>query len=194
MSLAPRSDARRGRAGRWLAILGIVFLVGCANALLPVLRFDSQAANWAAACVLFLMPLGAPVLVLRLPGRRLFRILGVVGLTPLIAFSLVLALITGACGHETRSRGIDPSFETLARLPLSASRVSAYLSNTGSVGSLLVVVRHEKSLLPGILVVRSLFVTGGEREVTLSAVDPLTVEVRVRGVPTIVHLRRFVYF
>jgi hypothetical protein len=159
-----------------------------------VLRFDSQAANWAAACVLFLMPLAAPVFVLRLPGRRLFRILGVVGLTPVVAFSLVLALITASCVHETRSRGIDPSFETLARVMLPASRVSAYRSNTGSMGSVMVVVRHEKALLPGLLLVRSLFATAGAPEVTLAAVDPLSVEVRVAGVPKTLRLRRFVYF
>ena len=186
--------ARRGAPGRWLALLGVVFVIGAANALVPVLRFDSQTANWAGACVLFLMPLFAPVLVLRLQARRLFRILGVVGLTPLIAASLLLALVSGSCLHQAQSKGTDSSFETLARLPLEGSRVTAYLSNTGSMGSLTVFVRHEKTLVPGILLVRNVYGRFGAREATLTAVGPLTVEVRTDGVPTILTLRRFVYF
>ena len=191
--MAPRSDKRRRPAGQWLALLGVVFLLGVANTLIPVLRFGSQIANWAAACLLFLVPLLAPVFVLRLQARRLFRILGVLGLTPLIAFSLLLAVGAGSCLQQARS-GTDPSFATLARLPLEASQVTAYLSNGGSMGSLLVVVRHEKSLVPGILLVRNVYGRFGAREATLTAVGPLTVEVRTDGVPTILTLRRFVYF
>ena len=192
--MAPLSDKRRRPAGQWLALLGAVFLLGVANALFPVLRFGSQIANWAAACVLFLVPLLAPVFVLRLQARRLFRILGVLGLTPLIALSLLLAVGTGSCLQQTRSKGTDPSFATLARLHLEASQVTAYLSNSGSMGNLVVVVRHEKSLVPGILLVRNVYGRFGAREATLTAVGPLTVEVRTDGVPTILTLRRFVYF
>ena len=193
--MAPLSDKRRRPAGQWLALLGAVFLLGVANALFPVLRFGSQIANWAAACVLFLVPLLAPVFVLRLQARRLFRILGVLGLTPLIAASLLLALVSGSCLQQTQSKGTDPSFEILARLPLEGSRVTAYLSNTGSMGSLTVFVRHEKTLVPGILLVRSVLGRYGARKATLSALGPLDVEVRVDGGdPTVIALRRFVYF
>ena len=186
--------APRGSPGRWLSVLGVFFVIGAANALFPVLRFDSQAANWAAACVLFSTPLVAPVFLLRLEGRRLFRILGCVGLTPLIAASLLLALVSGSCLQQTQSKGTDPSFQTLARLPLEGSRVTAYLSNSGSMGSLTVFVRHEKTLVPGLLLVRSVLGRHGAREATLRAVGPLDVEVRVDGgAPTVIALRRFVY-
>ena len=69
------------------------------------------------------------------------------------------------------------------------------MSNTGPVGSQIVFVRHEKTLVPGILLVRSVLGRFDGREATLIAVGPLEVEVRVDGgAPTVIALRRFVYF
>jgi hypothetical protein len=182
------------RAGRPLLILGAVFLVGLANALIPVLRFTSQTANWLAACLLFLLPILLPVFVLRFRMRALFKVFAMIGLTPIVLLMLAVSAMTGSCAHSTKSAGVDHSFARLAQAPMEGSRATAYLSNSGAMSDFLVVVRQEKTLLPGLLLVRNVYARSGERQATLTAVGPRAVEVRSGGVATRIDFRRFVYF
>jgi len=183
----------RPRAGRPLLILCVVFLIGLANALVPVLRFEGQTANWLTACVLFLLPILLPVFVLRFQMRSLFKVFAMVGLTPIVLLTLVVSAMTGSCAH-TQSEGVDHSFAKLAQVPVEGSQATAYLSNSGALSDFLVVVRQEKTLLPGLLLVRNVYARSGEREATLTAVGPLAVEVRTGGVATRIDFLRFVYF
>ncbi len=182
------------RAGRPLLILGVVFLVGLANALSPVLRFTSQTANWLAACLLFLLPVLLPIFVLRFRMRSLFKVLAIIGLTPVVVFMLLVSALSGSCVYRTQSDGVDHSFAMLARVPMEGSRATAYLSNSGSMSDFVVVVRQEKTIVPGLLLVRNVYARSGVSKATLTAVGPLAVEVRTEGAPTQIDFRRFVYF
>jgi hypothetical protein len=68
------------------------------------------------------------------------------------------------------------------------------MSNTGSVGNRYVLVRHEKRLLPGLLLVRNVYAGSDLGEATLTVVGPLSVEVRTVGTPRRLDFLPFVYF
>jgi len=160
----------------------------------PVVRFTSQAANLAFGCAVFTLPVFAPILVLRLDAERLPRILVALGLTPLVGFSLLLALLTGSCLQDTRAAGVDTSFEPIAVLSLSGSHLAAYHTNGGATTDFGIVVRHEMRLLPGVLLVRNVFDEYHVADATLRLLGPRRVEIRTAGGATVVQLRRFVYF
>ena len=192
---SPDSRTVRGRrAQRELASLGVVTLFGFFMMGFPVVRFTSPAANFAFGCAVFTLPVFAPILVLRLDAERLPRILAALALTPLVGFSLFVALLTGSCLQDIRAAGVDASFKPVAVLPLSGSHLTAYRTNGGATTDFGIVVRHEMRVLPGVLLVRDVFDEYHAADASLRLVGPDRVEVRTAHRGTVVQLRRFVYF
>lgn len=186
----PRSDS----AKKQLALLVLIMVIGLTNARCPVLRLSSQSANLAVGCVLLILPVLAPILVLRLDAERLPRVLAALGLTPLVGFSLLLASFAGSCYQRTRTTGVDASLEPIASLSVSGSRLRVYRTNGGATTDFGIVVRHEMTLLPGLLLVRNIFDEYHVAEASLRSVGPNRVEVRTAHGAAVVELRPFVYF
>jgi hypothetical protein len=178
-----------------LALLAAFVIFGVLNFLVPVLRFTSPVANLAAGCVLLILPaVLAPILILRLGIRPLLKALAVVGVAPFVLLALFLALLTGSCLQHARATGVDPSFDPLVVQPIDGSQVTAYRTNGGAMGDISILVRQEKRILPGLLLVRNVFGQYHAREATLQSAGPRAVEVRANGTVTVLQLRRFVYF
>jgi hypothetical protein len=186
--------ARGHRARQELVIVLAVLVLGFLNLEFPIIRFSWQTANLVFGTALFTLPLVLPLLVLRLNARRLPRILAAIIIAPFVAVSLLVALLTGSCAQDSRANGFDPSFEPIAVLPVSGSQVTAYRTNGGAMTRFGIVVRHERPILPGLLLVRNVFGAYPASEATLRASGAQGIEVLIGDRATLLKLDRFVYF
>ena len=190
-----RSPEDRDRtATKQLVALGVLVLVGLVNAGYPMLRFSMQSANFAFMSLLLASPVLAPFLVLSLDAEPLAKNTAALALMPLVLMSLILASINGSDYLEARARGWDTSFEPVASLKLSDATVTAYQTDGGATTDYGIVVRHERILLPGLLLVRNVFAHDHATGASLRALGPHRVEITVPGITSAVDLDPHVYF
>ena len=179
-------------------LLGL-FVLGAANSVRPAVRFASPVLDDVAALAVVLLPWGALAALGRVPGRRLRWGLGV-ALAPVLLLTL-----PGACflAFDLRddTAGPVPALEVVRQLAVGAGRVRVYRATCGVPCSNTLVVRHERAVLPGVLVVRTLDIGAdgdaglatdarGSR-VTVTLPDEVTGAVRE---PETFALRPWVYF
>jgi hypothetical protein len=156
----------------------------------PVLRLAYPYANVVALWLLLLLPVAAAIVALnrlRRWARWLMLALAacVFACTGPVLFLVTLGLVT------TPIEEPDPSFMPLHRSPLPrGGSLVAYLEDCGAPCSFSVVVRQERALVPGLLLVRNVYVYG---EIDDASVQIMTPEwALVNGQE--VHLLRWVYW
>jgi hypothetical protein len=136
-----------------IGVLLTVFALGWANWRAPVLRLASPSANIAAFIVVLLTPAAALVVAFRRPWMRWISVL----LLPIAAIAAFLALFAILDYRDVLNRGQDFSFELVRELPQDGYVLRVYRTNGGATTAFGVVVRQERSVLPGIRLVRDVY-------------------------------------
>jgi hypothetical protein len=121
----------------------------------PVLRLTSPSGNAFLTMILGLaMPWLTALAVFRL-GRWWSKVLSVVAALPLLIYSFVFLIglaMTGSSIEDGRDLGFDP----FAVSGWNGTNVRFYRTNGGITTAFGVVVRQEKALVPGVVLVRNL--------------------------------------
>jgi hypothetical protein len=182
-ALIPAAEAvsrSRVRAASMNAVALALFLAAFANARTPVIRLSSALAN----AVVFLGASALPWVALA-SGQRVLRGWASAAHALLLAPVLLFTLPLGTCALLTAGaatpRGVDPSFEPRHTLDIGPSRVRVYRTNCGATCDFGVVVRHERPLAPGLLVVREV---GNWYHAYDATVRPVAGGVEVTVLPT----------
>jgi hypothetical protein len=150
------TTSRPALSSRWgsVALLGatIIFLWQLRH---PFVRFASPVVNESLG---FLLGLGLPWLTLSAifrVGRWWSKALAIAAILPLLLYSFVFlfGLLMTALAYNN---GHDLSFDGFAETPCKGSDVRFYRTNGGATTDYGVVIRHEKILFPGVLLVRTI--------------------------------------
>jgi hypothetical protein len=180
--------------GLLIAYIGILV-----NWRAEVMRFESPAVNY----VVMLIGLAVPIALVPLAfgfkgwGRK---IVGAIFPLLLIPLSLLLGMFSWIMLADISNTGIDSSFERLECIQLPHSRVTVYRTNGGATTDFGVALRHEMTLLPGVLLVRRIesLYPAYEAKVTTSGGNIVKVVVAPYGDQVeqnlTLTLKRWVYF
>jgi hypothetical protein len=111
---------------------------------------DSLAFLTALALPWAALALGQPAL------RGWHRVAHFAALAPLLLYTMPLGTCAAMDAADTISSGVHHSFELRGSLALGPARVRVYRTNCGATCDYGVVIRHERPVLPGVLLVREL--------------------------------------
>jgi len=156
----------------------------------PVLRLAYPYANVVALWLLLLLPVAAAIVALiRLRRWARWLMLALTGCvfayTGPILFLVTLGLFT------TPISAPDPSFLPLHRLSLPAGgSLVVYRTDCGAPCSFGIVVRQERALVPGLLLVRDVYAHDDIDDASVEIMTPEWALVSGREV----HLQRWVYW
>ena len=181
------------------AILAIIFVVAVCNWRVPVVRMTSPLADAIVFIVILLVPL--LMIALAFTFKRVWvTTLLMIGLGPIGAGSGLLALLTLLHAAMIVSDGVDASFERIKQETHGKTILSTYRTNGGAMTSYGIVVRQERVLLPGLLLVRNLAKKYPAQTASILTKDGKHVTVSIPHTITGVedkhvrHLKDFVYF
>jgi hypothetical protein len=181
-------------AAKLIAVATAVFAFGLLNKFFPVLRFSDELANEAAGIFILTLPLMVILLSFFIPNRTA-KIVMILALLPVVGLCLVgqtllwFALTAGA-------KGGDRSFEPISMVALNGTQVIAYRTDGGATTDLGIVIRQQRRLMPGLLVVRELYSEYHAQDARLEMAGPEAVRIilnRADGELTF-PVRRFVWF
>jgi len=166
-----------------IAVLLGGFLLVQWNFFSPHLRFGSSLANYVALLLFFCLPwLG---LRYAFALRKWWQItVAVVLLAPVLVYSLLGGIMTIVEVRPVIRTGADPGFAPLAKIEMGAYRVVVYqILDGGAVGGEAAEVRQERTLIPGVLLVRRLEVVDNADISTYRTIGPdeLRVELSLWG-------------
>jgi hypothetical protein len=115
----------------------------------PVLRFSWPLANEVVGLILaLLLPWGAVVMVFRI-GRSWSRTVAILAGIPLLLYSALVFFASLLTWPED-------AFKQMTEVSWGASEVRLYRLNGGATTDYAMVVRHERTLLPGVRIVRNI--------------------------------------
>jgi hypothetical protein len=121
----------------------------------PILRSEWPIVNELLGGVLgLLLPWLTAAAIFRI-GRWWSSAIALVAVIPLLLYSAVL-LIGWAIAGAVYKDGRDLSFDRFAEMDWKGSEVRLYRTNGGATTDFGVVIRQERTLLPGLLLVRRL--------------------------------------
>jgi hypothetical protein len=121
----------------------------------PIVRFESSVANEILGFALGLcLPWLTAAEIFRI-GRWWSKAIAFTAVIPLLLYSGVFLLGSAMTG-STYKNGRDLSFDRFAEAHWKGSEVRFYRTNGGATTDFGVVIRQERSLLPGVLLVRRL--------------------------------------
>ena len=181
-------------AAKVMIVFAALFVLAMANIFLPVLRFSNQRANQATAILVFGIPLILTLLSFLIPNKwaKLVIVLGllpVVGLCFVFQFFLLTDLqIDGTPQYR--------SFDPISSVAANGTQIVAYRTDGGATTDFGIVVRQQRRLVPGLLVVRDLYREYHAHDAHLELAGPNSVRVvmdRADGTLTF-PVRRFVWF
>lgn len=161
----------------------------------PFLRLANHWANEAVAvlaCAIPLVLLGAGVTrVMRWPNLWAALLLSV-GMGVLCLPFLLVGLFR-AFTLPPHDNAQDKAFEEVAQV---GEQVAVYRTNGGATTAYGIVVRHERQVLPGVLLVKNIFVQYRLAHVSCQLTGPRLTVRRAPAGPVLadVALKRFVYF
>jgi len=177
---------KKDPARNLILLLGI-FILSILNWMFPVIRFSSHLLNE----VFFLMICIIPTLLI-INGfifkRISIKILNLVLFILPSIFFLLLGLIT---------IGMDASLEKIDNIDMKYSNVSIYRTNGGATTDFGIVVRQEKNIFPGIILVKNLYSEYHMVDASYQVIDPNTIFITITGQQIdkkYFSLNRFVYF
>lgn len=166
-----------------IAVAAIIFVIALANISFPGLRFSSWFANDVAFILILTIPLIIFFLSFSLQNKQMKIAiiccsLPVAGICLISQFFLFL--------HVSISKnGEDATFSPVAKIFVNGSNVVTYESDLGATTKAYIVVRQEREIVSGLLLVRELYneeiYQFGRLEVAGSAtvrIDDLTIPVR----------------
>ena len=157
-SLAARFVSTPRRRITLAASLLAVFLLGVWNWDAPVLRLTSPLGNVVVLFGFFLLPWVAVVIIrpmLTFGGWR--RVAFILAVTPLLAYSSFTAALIGCFELPSAvQRPAHLGFDPIQRVILPNSTLVLYLTDCGATCSFGLLLRQERALLPGVLLVRDL--------------------------------------
>jgi hypothetical protein len=183
--IKPRSDVT------WADRLYLVALGAygtlMANWFIEILRLTSPSTNYTVMEVALWMPAVLVVLAFFREGWD-GKIVGAVFALPLVALSLVLALVEGVTGMT--------SFEPIDSIPLAHSRITVYRTNGGATTAYGIVLRQEKVLVRGLMLVKRIRVVypASEAKVSVTGENTVRLVVASYGTDETLTVRRWVYF
>ncbi len=152
-------DAMRppGLKERWKAVA----LLGGGSAIFflqlrhPVIRFEWPVANELLGFAFGLcLPWLTAVAIFRI-GRWWSKTIALIAVVPLLLYSAVFLLGSAMTGFAYKN-GRDLSFERFAETRWKGSEVRFYRTNGGATTDFGVVIRQERNLIPGVVLVRRL--------------------------------------
>jgi hypothetical protein len=172
------SSPPRRRAIAFIGLLLAGFAAVVANWHHEVLRFSLPVLNPLALLAGLTLPIIAVVAAAsRLSGwwRGTTLLLLVVP----VVYSVFAGFVVAFHLAMVIDDGTDRSFEALGVVPVEGGRVSIYRTNCGATCNYGVAVRQERSLLPGVLLVRRLPGFYPAYAATVETLGPRTVRVSV---------------
>jgi hypothetical protein len=148
---------RRGLVEHWKAVA----LLGGGSAIFfwqlrhPIIRFEWPVANELLGFAFGLcLPWLTAAAVFRI-GRWWSKTVALVAVIPLLLYSAVFLLGSAMAGFAYKN-GRDLSFDRFAETCQKGSEVRFYRTNGGATTDFGIVIRQERSLIPGVVLVRSL--------------------------------------
>jgi len=178
-------DRRRAivRVGGPIAIFGLSWI----NWQTPFVRFDSAIAN---LCFFLLTMLVPTIALVAGPGTgtSLIRLCLRLLLAPLALARLVIAFVGSIWLPDAVIRGTFPLFASVARYPTGSTQLTLYRADCGFAlcDKDIMVVRRERPLFPGLLIVRDVCSDGPADSAAVRTLDEHWIELRLltkRGMP-----------
>lgn len=119
----------------------------------PVLRFASPVVNDVLGFVIGLgLPWLAAIAIFRI-GRLWSKTVAILAVLPLLLYSFIFLLGSAVTGFAYKD-GHDLSFDRFSETDWRGSIVRLYRTNGGATTDFGVVIRQERTLMPGLLLVR----------------------------------------
>ncbi len=134
----------------------LLFLLVQLDALHPVFRLNTAAANLAFGSASFLFPFVSASYALNTPKHLFTRIILIIFLSPLLCLAIAALFFESGAAVETFQTGKNPNFELLARAPMDGYSVAVYRTDCGAPCSFGIYLLQEKPIFPGVLLVRAL--------------------------------------
>jgi hypothetical protein len=172
-----------------IAIVSAIFVLGIVNAVFPVLRFSDGLANEAAILFILTIPLIVIALSFFIPNKRVKTVM-IVPLLP-VAVSCIIGQFFLWPRSATGYRQFDP----ISTVAVNGTQVVAYRTDGGATTDFGIVVRQQRRLMPGLLIVRNLYSEYHAYDARLEVAGPAAVRVimdRADGELTF-PVRRFVW-
>ncbi len=192
---ATTSPAGMSWQWRWYVAILAAYLGLLANAVVGVLRLASPLAS--AEAMLWGQSLPIVLVLLAVVMRRgVDKFLGAMLAFPLLMLSLVLGFFCRETVSDIRRTGSDPSFKPIDSIAVRHSRIVLYRGNGGATTPFSVVLRQEKLLIPGVLLVRRVRTVSpaSEAEVTVLGDDRIRFVVASYARDETLTVKRWVYF
>lgn len=137
-------------------VLVLVYIGTLLNYLYPMIRFENAYNNLVFTAIVLLIPMVLFLQSFRLKNL-LVKIVSVLSLGVLSLASLFLILVVVLKISMLSTSGYDPSFEELRTLQVDEYKVTAYRLNGGATTAYSMVVRQEKNLGLGLMMVKELY-------------------------------------
>jgi hypothetical protein len=186
-----------------LPLLGFALLE--ANAVFPLIRFVTSLANLSVAFVSYMLPIVTLIFALIVPRYTITKLIVALLLLPILAVCAFGCLVSGLRAMNVYGSGMDGRFKPIALAPMDGYAVRLYVTSFGSIDTPAVVVRQEKQILPGILLVRNLWEFDPADVATCAPIGRNAVRVQIPEakvdyegtIPAqskIIHLKPYLYF
>lgn len=184
------------RAVKLIFSVTIFFILGIVNFLFPVVRFSNEIANKIALILILSLPLLIIIISAWLPNPWI-QIVLFFCLVPVVGSCLIIQLLTGLFLHGDITNPNKPPIK-FQRVFINGSEIYWHDSGLITSGSLRVTVQQERQVLPGIMIVRQLYVEDLAKHfnsLEVAGSDSVRVVMRGNTKPDlIIPVRRFVWF
>src|SRR5260221_9586327 len=176
-----------------IAIASAVFALGILNAFFPILRFSNDLANQVAIIFILIIPLIVFLLSFFIPNKRV-KIVLIVTLLPVVGLCLIGQFFLWTA-FTVSARGDYRPFDPISTVAVNGTQIIAYRTDGGATTDFGIVVRQQRRLMPGLLIVRNLYSEYHAYDARLEVAGPAAVRVimdRADGEMTF-PVRRFVW-
>ncbi len=138
-------------------IVSIVFLLLLLNYNFPLFRFKNILANYYVGTIFCLLPIFLIVNFFYCQFSSVIKIISGVIFGVLSLFFTVFALFTFIEALSIQDTGHDDSFQNIHEIITNGYSIKVYQTDGGATTDFGIVVRQEKEILPGLLLVKSLY-------------------------------------
>jgi len=183
-------DTMKTLAAKLIVVASAIFALGLLNAFFPILRFSIDLANTVATIFILTIPLFLLLLSFFMPNKRV-KIVIIVALLPVVGLCFIGQFFL----WPVNATGYRP-FDPISIVAVNGTQVVAYRTDAGATTDFGIVVRQQRRLMPGLLVVRNLYSEYHAHDARLEIAGPAAVRIimdRADGELTF-PVRRFVWF
>jgi hypothetical protein len=146
----------RRRVWAALGACATMFLLGMANFLTPVIRLSSPLANYVTFLGILLIPWMVVALAFLVRPVWAAAAIGTLGVAAGLA-SGILALFVALSTYLVWTNGRDEGFLPVSEVHTDAGVVRAYETNGGATTDYGLIVRQERAIFPGVLLVKNVY-------------------------------------